>query len=223
MTESTESTNEESEAEIPTSPKAAPPPSAPDPAATVANVDSDEAFAFKHYLLRNIRYHTRRAALFSQWHKATGFVGVFLGSSSALSFLLINSPAGANVIASIMAAIVAFFSAVDLVVGTATKEALHLELRKRWVALQKRLQAEGLHQELYLERTSVEMDEPAELSIVEMQARNDATLAMLGTEGRDQLLVIPWHQRVLGQFINLDTSEILEVREMRDKGDKAPA
>ncbi|MDL4861415.1 hypothetical protein NPJ88_003625, partial [Halomonas elongata] len=75
----------------------------------MASEDGDEAFAFKHYLLRNIRYHTRRAAFFSQWHKATGFVGVFLGSSSALSFLLADSSVGA----SIMAAIVAFFSAVD--------------------------------------------------------------------------------------------------------------
>ncbi|WP_280565075.1 hypothetical protein [Chromohalobacter sp. 48-RD10] len=220
MTDSTETTREENEA-IPTSPKAAPPPNDPDQATTVASKDSDEdeAFAFKHYLLRNIRYHTRRAALFSQWHKTTGFVGVFLGSSSAMSFLLAESFVGA----SIMAAIVAFFSAVDLVVGTATKEAQHTELRKRWIAFQKRFQAEGVNRELYLERTAIEMDEPPELSIVEMQARNDATLALMGKKGRDQLLVIPLHQRVLGQFINLDTSQILEVHEIRAKNEKAPA
>lgn len=190
--------------------KADQPHPAPDPAATATSGESDEGFAFKHYLLRNIRYHTRRASLFAQWHKATGFVGVFLGSSAAISFLLADS----STLASAMAVIVAFFSAVDLVVGTATKEAQHMELRKRWVALQRRLQAEGLSQDLYLERTSIEMDEPAELVIVEMQARNDATLALMGSEGRDHLLVIPWRLRLLGQFINLDTSHILEKREI---------
>lgn len=210
-------------AEASTSPKADLHPSDPDQVETAASEESDEAFAFKHYLLRNIRYHTRRAALFSQWHKATGFVGVFLGSSSALSFLLADS----FVVASIMAAIVAFFSAVDLVVGTATKEAQHLELRKRWIAFQRRFQAEGLSQELYLERTAIEMDEPPELSIVEMQSHNDATLAMLGDgeETRGELLVIPFSQRFLGQFMNLDTSHIRKQSEIKQhhKPGVAPA
>ncbi|KAA0014405.1 hypothetical protein F0A17_01785 [Billgrantia pellis] len=197
----------------PKSLKAGPLPQGPDLENAEAEALADEVFAFRHYLLRNVRYHTRRASLFSQWHKATAFVGVFLGSSAALSFLLADS----STLASGMAAVVAFFSAVDLVVGTAAKEAQHMELRRRWVALQRRLESEGLSPEVYLERRTIELDEPAELSIVEMQARNDATLAMLGNEGRDQLLVIPWHQRILGQFINLDTSHI------REQGENDPA
>ena len=164
----------------------------------------DRLHALRHYLLRNIRYHTRRAALFAQWHKLTAFVGVFFGSTAAMSFLFSDTPTAASV----MAAIVALFSAIDLVVGTAAKEAQHMELRRRWIALQKRFEVEGLTSDIQQTLRSIEMDEPAELSVVEMQAHNDATLALLGDDGRKELLQIPLKKRIIGQFMNIDTSSI---------------
>ncbi|CAN0155139.1 unnamed protein product, partial [Ectocarpus sp. 12 AP-2014] len=159
---------------------------------------------FRFYVFRNIRYHSRRASFFGYWHRLTAFVGVVFGSSAAISFLAAGSPK----IGSALAVVVVFFSAIDLVVGAASREALHNDLRRRWVALQRRFETEGLSQELQIEKRSIEMDEPPELPIVELQAYNDATLSILGSEAHEHLIIFTWWQKLAGQVMSVDTTKL---------------
>ncbi|MGO2009262.1 hypothetical protein [Vreelandella alkaliphila] len=169
-----------------------------------ASEDQDAEYDFRFYVVRNIRYHSRRASFFGYWHRLTAFVGVVFGSSAAISFFASGSPK----IASALAAVVVIFSAIDLVVGAASRESLHNELRRRWVALQRRFESDGLSHELQIEKRSIEMDEPPELPIVELQAYNDASLSILGKEAHEHLITFKLWQKLLGQVMSLDTTKL---------------
>lgn len=163
------------------------------------------------YIFRCIRYHTRRASLYALLNRASSFISVFFGSSAAASFLYSGNPK----LAGTFALVVTFFSALDLVIGTAAKEALHNNHRRNWISLKNKFEETGLTNEYSNQKRATELDEPPELSVVNLQATNDVLLAMYDEDAREELYVIPWHMSFLGQFINLDISKIKKAKNHR--------
>lgn len=81
---------------------------------------------------RSQRYHSRRAAFFNRWNKATALVGV-LGGSAVFASLGHLSPA---IMGQIAAAIVVCMSGVDLVAGASEMARKHDDLRRRFCELE---------------------------------------------------------------------------------------
>lgn len=179
--------------------------------------DSEASIIESMYILRCIRYHTRRTSLFGLLNRTSSFISVFFGSSAAASFLYSGNPR----LAGSFALIVTFFSALDLVIGTASKEAQHSNLRRSWVMLKNTLEEKGIVNEYLNQKRAIEAEEPPELSVVNLQSHNDVLLAMYGEDARDELFVIPWRMQFFGSFINLDTSKVKPAKEHNEINKKA--
>lgn len=162
----------------------------------------------RFYLQRNIRYNARRAAFFLRWGRFTSFVGLFLGSSSAVSFIS-GLPSSVSVACGMT---VAFFSALDLIVGTGQRFSLHCDLRKRFLELEERLEREAqpsdkAFREMWSAVRRIEADEPPHLRALELMVRNEVMASMYD---RDELLEhyipLPWPVRATAQWIDWDTT-----------------
>ncbi|HFD81036.1 MAG TPA: hypothetical protein ENK05_11710 [Gammaproteobacteria bacterium] len=156
----------------------------------------DERYPLLFNVRRSIRYHMRREAFFSGWHNVTSAAGVIFGSA-AVGALVTRLD---NRVALYAAAMVAVFSAIDLVIGTAEKARRHNDLRRRFVDLERKIIAKQANMEtLQDEYLAIEADEPPVLRALDTICHND----LLQAEGHKEGFVdIPWHERITAHFIN---------------------
>lgn len=161
------------------------------------------------YIQRNVRYNLRRAAFFQRWSRFTSFVGVFLGSASAATFIS-TLPVWISVACGMT---VAFFSAIELVVGTSQRFALHCDIRKRYLELDERLQAESRPSEKMIREAwsairRIEADEPPHMDALELMVRNDVLSSMYDPQTlAEHFIPLPWYVRSTAHWINWDTSQ----------------
>ncbi|PWU30144.1 hypothetical protein DK254_08455 [Pseudomonas sp. RW407] len=166
------------------------------------------------YIQRNVRYNLRRAAFFQRWSRFTAFVGVFLGSASAVTFIS-TLPTYVSVACGMT---VAFFSALELIVGTGQRFALHCDLRKRYLELDERLQSESRPSEKVIRETwsairRIEADEPPHMDALELMVRNDVLSSIYDQEDLvDHYIPLPWWVRATAQWINWDTSQAAPIK-----------
>lgn len=127
---------------------------------------------------RSVRYHARRQAFFDRWRRVTSAVGVIFGSAAAVDLLNV----GGHVVATVAAFIVAVVSAFDLVVGTGEMARRHDDLRRRFIALEAKIEAldEPTREqvaELCVERLTIEMDEPPTYRALDILCWNEQAIA----------------------------------------------
>lgn len=171
----------------------------------------DQLHEISFYVQRNIRYHMRRAAFFTRWSRVTSFVGVFLGSAAAVTFLadLGTLP---KIIPSALAAVVAILSAVELVVGVSQLAWLHTDLRRRYLDIDERLQADPQMspehiRELKSAIRRIEAEEPPTMAALELMARNDVICALYDQQELPKYYIpLPWWERWTANWVNWDTS-----------------
>src|SRR5207247_1100879 len=151
---------------------------------------------------RSIRYHIRRRMFFDRFHLFTNLMGVSFGSAAIYTVLSQASPSGTI----IMAATVAFFSAIDMLVGTAATARLHDDLARRFIVLEKKIISMSAPSEEDIrqwttQRLDIEADEPPVLRVLDSVCHNELLRAM--GYGSEHMLPIKWYQRLLAQFIDL--------------------
>jgi hypothetical protein len=150
---------------------------------------------------RSIRYHTRRRRFFDRWNLVTNALAVIFGSTTIGGVVK-----GWDTLAITAGAIVTFFSAVNLVVGTVRMARLHEDLAKKFVDLEKELVLAGEHDEqahrgFCAKRLEVERDEPPVLRVLDSICHNELLRAM-GYD-RSHYVEITWYQRLLAQFVDI--------------------
>lgn len=159
----------------------------------------------RHNLLfavrRSIRYHMRRRRFFERWNMTTNALSVIFGSTAIGGVVK-----GWEALAIVSGAIVTFFSAVNLVVGTVRMARLHEDLAKKFVDLEKELVLAGEYDEAAYrafgaKRLEAERDEPPVLRVLDSVCHNELLRAM-GYD-RSQFVKIEWYQRLLAQFVDV--------------------
>ncbi len=151
---------------------------------------------------RSIRYHHRRERFFDQVHKISTILSALSGSATIAAVLAKAGPYWTIT----LAALVAVFSIVDLVVGTAKAARLHNDLAKRFIKLEKSIISidEFTQQDLAdftAQRLDIEADEPPPLKVLDSICHNELLRAM--NYDRSDFLKISWYQRLFSQIIDL--------------------
>ena len=156
---------------------------------------------------RSARYHMRREAFFDSWHKFSSALSVIFGSAAVGALL---SDLVANRWALIAAAIVSVFSAIDLIVGSATKARLHNDLRRRWLALECKLisadNTPATIAALRKEYLMIEADEPPVLRALDTICHCDLLQAEGYSADECRYPTLRFYQRWTAHFINWQVS-----------------
>jgi hypothetical protein len=129
---------------------------------------------------RSIRYHIRRRKLFERLDFLTKFLAVIGGSGTIIS---VSNPVPNKTLAVFFGSIVAFFAALDLVVGCSKAARAHHDLIRKFSALeQKIILASGDITEselnrLTTERLKIEEEEPPTMRILNVLCHNELVKA----------------------------------------------
>ncbi|MFC1798760.1 hypothetical protein ACFLZL_03025 [Thermodesulfobacteriota bacterium] len=168
----------------------------------------DEAF---HNLLfgvrKSIRYHNRRRRFFDSISKFTSIIAALSGSATIITVL---AKAGNHWVIS-FATIVAIFSIIDLVVGTAESARNHNDFAKRFFDLEKsiitnKVYTDDILAELTSRRLDIEADEPPPLKVLDVICHNELVRA-LGYDD-SELAQVTWCQRLFSQYFDLKEYKI---------------
>lgn len=144
---------------------------------------NDDIAIERHNLLfgvrRSVRYHNRRRMFFDRWQTVTSLISVVFGSATFFAVIGTNNPN----IAAVTAAVVVFFSAVDLVVGTVKVARDHYDLAKRFITLEQEIiSVQELDEKSLIRlknaRLDIEKDEPPVLRVLDTLCHNEMLRSM---------------------------------------------
>lgn len=152
---------------------------------------------------RSIRYHARRIVFFDALYKWTQAGAVVTGSATVA--FAVSSYAGAGVTA-FLAAMVAVFSALNLVFRFAESARIHSDFVQKYTDLEKRMtalknQTAETARPFVLERLAIEAMEPPVLRTLDMICHNELCRAM--GHDRSKMVKISPAQRIFAQLFDL--------------------
>ena len=159
-----------------------------------------------------MRYHDRREGFFLAVRNATDFAVFVLGS---VAVLVIADSVGSDwpqVAKLIIPLTATLMTGIALVFQVGAKSALHASLKRRFIALERRLIRhrqnflETLLDELTQDRLTIEADEPPVLRVLDTMCHNDVVWAM----GLDRKKVVPitFCQRLFAQFFDVQRKRL---------------
>lgn len=156
---------------------------------------------------RSIRYHERRQGFFEQSDRVISALSLLL-SSGAFIALMKEIPATIAGVALVLLSILAYMHMVMQCANTAAK---HSALKHRFVHLIPKIQGleTGDRNGLRLitkEVLEIESDEPTPFRVVDLLSHNELLLAK--GLNQDDFFVIPWHKRVLANWLRWETNSI---------------
>jgi len=172
----------------------------------VSKRDEQELYDLLFGVRRSIRYHNHRRRFFDGLDKFTKILSAVFGSAAVATAL-----SGHHVVTGVFAFIIAFFSAIDLVIAAGPSARLHADLAKRFAELEAtivRLDSPTPQKvrELVADRLMIEADEPPILRVLDSVVYNELCKA-LGYEQCD-MVKIGWLQSLMSQLVDLWPSKI---------------
>ncbi|HYR21493.1 MAG TPA: hypothetical protein VEP30_01035 [Chthoniobacterales bacterium] len=155
---------------------------------------------------RSIRYHNHRRRFFDAFDKFTKILAAVAGSAAFATALSQH-----QTVTGVLAAIIAIFSAADLIIGAGPAARLHADLAKRFAELEATIVRLGSPKpekirELVADRLMIEADEPPILRVLDSVVYNELCKA-LGYEECD-MVKIGWFQSLMSQLVDLWPSKI---------------
>lgn len=166
------------------------------------NAIHDEYQGLLFDVRRSVRYHVRRRRFLQFMQDFGTFLSVLFGSAAAASIFAGLSPWAAL----IPAVAVTFTSSLSLVWGFGRKASLHSDLARRFIDLERELEAgrsnptDELVERATSTRLLIEADEPPVLRLLDVLCHNELARAM--DYGLEEYYKIPSWRRGLAQFIS---------------------
>jgi hypothetical protein len=159
---------------------------------------------------RSIRYHSRRVQFFNRLNVTKSVTSLIFSSTSIITLLQQWN----SFYPIFTAAIVALFSAVDLVLNTNKKVRLHEDLIRRFINLEKDIEladnlSEDQLRQFKSKRLDIEADEPPPLRVLDVLCHNELARSM--GYGEDQFAKVAWYQRCLAQIVDINSTSIKKV------------
>lgn len=151
---------------------------------------------------RSARYHAHRVRFFDQAGKSVRILAGVAGIGTITTLLASIGDWATHG----LAASVAFFSAVDVVLDFTAKARLHADLYRRFIDLEKRIvgnragMTEDLLAELTNARLSLEQEEPPILTILDCVCHNELVKAMDCNDS--ELVRLTFAQRLLADVLD---------------------
>ena len=156
---------------------------------------------------RSIRYHTRRRLFFDRINKWSDAITAISGSGTIISIL---SNTGAQTATTILAAITAIASVINLVFDTKGNARAHHDFARQFIQIEKELIKKNVTEEelekLIAQRLDIEAEEPPVLRVLDSMCHNELLKAM-GYE-ETEFLKISLPQSFLSPFIDFFPSYI---------------
>jgi hypothetical protein len=179
------------------------------------NEDTMNSDSVRFNALRNALYHTSRRMTFERWNRWFNFVTILLGAAGVSNFLDSWSLATPQAIGFAVATV----GAAQLVFDFGGKARDHQALQRDYYHLLASVEETIAPDAAQIAQWNAQMtkiagDEPPMLRALDAKAYNDALSAM-ETFPEDELLVIPWHHRLLGQIWAYEGYRYLKVREWK--------
>ncbi len=144
---------------------------------------------------RSARYHEKRVRFFERLNRIILFLNVAGGSAAVVSAL---SSLGYGWIVA-FASLVAAASALDLAVDTGGRARLHGDLKRRFIELEKRMNATNPDHAALVELTNarleIEQDEPPTLRTLDILCHNELVRAL--GYGNEHMHALPFWRRWL--------------------------
>jgi hypothetical protein len=155
---------------------------------------------------RSIRYHNHRRRFFDGLDKFTKILAAVAGSAAVATAL-----GNHTTVTVILAATIAVFSAVDLIIGSGPAARLHSDLAKRFAELEATIVRLGSPKpekirELVADRLIIEADEPPILRVLDSVVYNELCKALGYKEC--EMVKIGWFQSLMSQLVDLWPSKI---------------
>jgi hypothetical protein len=168
---------------------------------------SDDIRATLFDVRRSIRYHTRRRLFFDRINKWSDAITAISGSGTIISIL---SNTGSLTPTTVLAAITAVTSVINLVFDTKGNARSHHDFARKFIQLEKELIKKNITEteleSLIAQRLDIEAEEPPVLRVLDSMCHNELLKAM-GYE-KAEFLKISIIQSFLSPFIDFFPSQI---------------
>jgi len=156
----------------------------------------------------SIRYHNHRKRFFDSFHNVASFLTAISGTAIFMTILTEQSNPALQMV---LAAVIAIFSTIDLVISSSAKSREYEDLSRRFIALEKKIMvAENPDSKFFksvqAEKLSIEADEPPHLRILNAVCFNE-TITAMGLN-KDEKVKIEWYQRLFKNFADLNPGKI---------------
>lgn len=175
-------------------------------------MENQDLKTIQHNLLfeisSSIRYHNYRKRFFDGFHNVAAFLTAISGTAIFMTILAGQSN---PFIQMVLAAVVAIFSTIDLVIASPAKSREYEDLSRRFIALEKKIMvAENPDSKFFkavqAEKLSIEADEPPHLRILNAVCFNETVTAM--GLNKNEKVKIEWYQRLFMNFADLNPGKI---------------
>ena len=163
--------------------------------------DEDRTYKLLFSIRRSVRYHTHRRRFYEGWNVTTIIVAM-LGSSSAVTALLVQAEGFGSALPLIAGCIVALMSAIDIAMGTTRQANLHADLSRQFIFLEQQFPLgrdleDAEYEDLIKSRLQIESNEPPILRLLDAMCHFEI-LRSLGD--RDQHPKVCLCRRILIHF-----------------------
>lgn len=156
---------------------------------------------------RSVRYHDKREGVFLNVRNTVDFTVFLLGSTAALLFTE-TFGSGVPIKIKVLVPLVAVIgTGITLVLQVGAKAILHNSLKRRFIALERKLIACGQSakkkelKRLQMERLAIESDEPPTLRVLDTICHNELIYSM-GSEHRNRMVEVSVLQRLFSPFFD---------------------
>ena len=165
---------------------------------------SERSYNLLFAIRRSVRYHNYRQQFYELRNSLTVMVGVLGGSSAAGVFFAGLSSTWLWWLPGALSGAVAFFSALDLAVGTARRANLHADLGRQFIFLEQQFSsdrdmAEGLIDDMTRKRLDIEAEEPPPLRLLDAICHFELLRSMGDEKDHPP---IPWWRRAAADFFS---------------------
>lgn len=163
---------------------------------------NDERWEMRCDVRRSVRYHDRRAAHFERLGRVTNVLTILLAGVVLMEVVSSGAPLWIR----ILAAIGAILSSVDLVIGFGKCAGLHRELKRRFIELEKLIDAGSSLTDARAQRLGIEADEPLPYRALDLLC-HDEIAAAVGHNRRDhpdEFSSLPWYMRWSANWLRWD-------------------
>lgn len=172
----------------------------------------DEWHCLHFAVRRSQRYHCRRRAFFDNLGHWLAFLTIIFGGSAIFG---VSGPDQVRILVAIAGALIAVFSAVDLVIGFSKSAQVHSDLERDFIALEKQMTKEPPSEEALSRfkhiRLEIEEKEPETKRALDWLCRNETIRAM--ELDPKEMADLKWYHRWFAQVWNFDSDTIKLKRE----------
>ena len=159
----------------------------------------DDLYGLDFDVNKSIRYHLARRNFWDSFSRANKIIGILSGSA-----VVVGITSGSPIVTTISGAIVAFFSALDLVFDFGARSREAEDIRREWSLLAQRIAlidkpTRKELQDLRATRLKIEMSEGPVLDLLERRCAHDEAAAR-GDPINEAWQLTRWEKR-LAQFV----------------------